>query len=151
MSSGFLLHRCKIISSGGFRYLFLKIHHSKYWNSYIFYWLTSTFFLTDSCFSSSSKNVKQKFWGVPHLLYLWFRKAIGIVKPLVGFRSQALEAPAILRYSKRPKNTTSRLFCRGKYITYHISKICKIAHVLERSWIFTKLIMVDATQVFLLF
>ena len=29
------------------------------------------FFLINSCFSSSSINAKQKFWGVPHLLYMW--------------------------------------------------------------------------------
>ena len=35
---------------------------------YIFYWPTSTFILISSCFSSSSINTKQKFWGVPQLL-----------------------------------------------------------------------------------
>ena len=35
-----------------------------------FYWPTSTVFLINSCFSSSSINAKQKLWDVPHLLHM---------------------------------------------------------------------------------
>ena len=35
-----------------------------------FYWPTSTVFLINSCFSSSSISAKQKLWGVSHLLHM---------------------------------------------------------------------------------
>lgn len=61
-----------------------------------------------------------------------FRKAISIVKTLVGFRSQALEAAAIFT-QKGLKIATCRLLYGGEFNMYHLSKICKIAHALERS------------------
>ena len=43
--------RCKIMISPGFLslFFFLKIQNCKYYNSYIFYWPTSTVFLINSC------------------------------------------------------------------------------------------------------
>ena len=37
---------------------------------YIFYLPTLTVFLINSCFSNSSINAEQQFWGVPHLLHM---------------------------------------------------------------------------------
>ena len=70
-SSRFLVHSCKIISPGVFLYFSKKkIQYCEYFNSYIFHWPTSTAFLINSCFSSSSTNAKQEFWGVSHLLHM---------------------------------------------------------------------------------
>ena len=60
ISSRYLVRRCKImISSSGFLY-FLKIQQPS----------QQFFFLISSCFSSSSINAKQKFWGVLHVLHI---------------------------------------------------------------------------------
>ena len=48
---------------------FFWIQYCKYENSYIFYWPISKVFSINSCFSGSSINAKQKFWGVRHLLH----------------------------------------------------------------------------------
>ena len=69
-SSRFLIHSCKMIYLGVFLYFLEKIQHFKYLNSYNFYWSTLTVFWKNNCFSSSSVNAKQKFWGVLHLLYM---------------------------------------------------------------------------------
>ena len=61
-----------------------------------------------------------------------FRKAINIVKTLVGFRSQALEATSIFT-QKGLTIATCRLLYGGGFSMYHLNKICKIAHALERS------------------
>ena len=65
-SSRFLVHRCKImISSGVFLYFFGKcsIVNIKKFLHFLLAHFNS--FLINSCFSSSSINTKQKFWGVP--------------------------------------------------------------------------------------
>ena len=67
----FMVHMCKImIFPGVFLCVSEKIQHCKYLNYYVFYWVTSTFFLIDTCFSSSSINAKKKFWDMPYLLHM---------------------------------------------------------------------------------
>ena len=71
MSWRLSVHRYEImVSPGDFLYFPSFFFFCKYWNTYIFYWPTSTVFLISSCFSSSPINAKQKFWGVPHLLQM---------------------------------------------------------------------------------
>ena len=57
-------------SPGVFLCFFLKFSIVNIKNSDIYYWPSSTAFLMNSCFSSSSVNAKHKFWGMSHLLYI---------------------------------------------------------------------------------
>ena len=70
ISSRFLVHMCKIISPVFFfSFFFFKCNIFNI-KIIVFYWLTATVFVLNNCFSSSSVNARNKFWGVPHLLHI---------------------------------------------------------------------------------
>ena len=67
--SGTVDHIIEILivkSTGAFLYFFKKSNIVNI-RIIVFYWPTSTVFLVNIYFSSSSINAKKKFWGVPHL------------------------------------------------------------------------------------
>ena len=59
-----------MIYAGVFLYFLKKYDIVNVKIIYIFYLPTLTVFLINSCFSNSSINAEQQFWGVPHLFHM---------------------------------------------------------------------------------